>query len=319
MAHHAEAARGREAERPGEIPTRGWKDILLRVKDEMTADNLSMVAAGVAFYILLAIFPALAALISIWGLFADPATVQQQIDSLGTMLPQQALAILDEQMTRVAGSASNALSVGIIIGILAALWAAAKGMKALIEALNIVYDETESRGFIKLNAIALLLTLGLILFIIVTIGAVVVLPALLGNLGLGSTMGDLLSLARWPLLAVMMMLTLAILYRFAPSRDTPRWQWVSWGAVGATVLWIIGSILFSWYVSNFGSYNETYGSVGAVIILMMWFWLSAYIVLIGAEVNAEMEHQTARDTTTGSRQPRGSRGAHVADTVGESR
>ena len=311
--------RGRAAESPREIPRAGWKDIALRVKDEMSNDNLSMIAAGVAFYILLAIFPAIAALVSIYGLFADSATVQQHVQMLGQFIPQEAMAIIEEQMQRVAGSAKGALGFGVAIGILAAIWSAAKGMKALIEALNIVYDERETRGFIKLNLIALGLTLGLILFIIVTLGAIVVLPALFGNLGLGNLVQDLIAILRWPALAIALMIVLAILYRFAPDRDKPRWQWVSWGAVAATVLWIIGSIAFSWYVQNFGSYNKTYGSVGAVVILMMWFWISAYVILLGAETNAEMEHQTEKDTTSGRGEPLGRRGAYVADTVGESR
>ena len=309
--------RGREADRPGEIPKAGWKDILFRVKDEMSADNVSMVAAGVAFYVLLAIFPAIAALVSIYGLFADPASVQQHVDMLGQFMPQSALTIIEEQMRRVASSGQGALSFGVAIGILAALWSAAKGMKALIEALNIVYDEQESRGFIKLNAVALLLTLGLMLFLIVALGTVVVLPALFGNIGLGALVQNLIAWLRWPALALVLIVVLAILYRLAPDRDRPQWRWVSWGAVAATVVWIIGSIAFSWYVRNFGSYNETYGSVAAVVILMMWFWISALVILMGAEVNAEMEHQTRRDTTSGRGEPMGRRGAYVADTVPE--
>ena len=310
-------ARGREADRPGEIPKAGWKDILGRVWNEMSNDNVSMVAAGVAFYILLAIFPAIAAVISIDGLFADPASVQQHVDMLSQFMPQQAMAIIEEQMTRVASGGQTALGFGVALGILASLWSAAKGMKALMEALNIVYDEQETRGFIRLNAVALLLTLGLMLFLIVTLGAVVVLPALLGNIGLGDAARTLMAVLRWPLLALALMVVLALLYRLAPDRDQPRWRWVSWGAVAATVLWIIGSIAFSWYVQNFGSYNATYGSVGAVVILMMWFWISAYIILMGAEVNAEMEHQTRHDTTAGHAEPMGRRGAYVADTVPE--
>jgi membrane protein len=183
--------------------------------------------------------------------------------------------------------------------------------------LNIIYDEDEERGFIKLNLLALGLTLGLMIMMMMALGLIIVVPALLGNLGLGSTIKALVDFLRWPILFVGAMVVLAVLYRYAPSRDEPRWRWVSWGAAVATVIWIIGSIAFSVYVSKFGSYNETYGSIGAVIILLMWFWLSAFIVLLGAELNAEMEHQTTRDTTKGAPEPRGERGAHVADTVGQ--
>jgi membrane protein len=308
---------GRAADRPGQIPSGGWRDIAFRVKNEISSDNLSMIAAGVAFYGLLAIFPAIAAAVSIYGLVADPQTVQQQISQLSGILPQDAQGIINDQLSRVSGSAAGALGIGAIAGLLLTLWSANKGTKALIEALNIVYDEQDERGFIKLNLISLALTVGLLVFVIFVLALVAALPALVGNLGLPETLTTWARWLRWPILALVFVIALAVLYRFAPDRDQPKWRWVSWGAVAATVLWIAGSILFSWYVSNFGSYNETYGSVGAVIILMMWFWLSAFIVLLGAEVNAEIEHQTERDTTRGEPRSMGERRAHVADTVGE--
>jgi membrane protein len=311
------ARHGRDADRPQQIPTAGWRDVLWRVKGEVSKDNLSMVAAGVAFYGLLAIFPAIAAMVSIYGLVADPQTIEQQMSAMSGMLPEQAQGIIRSQLSRVASGASGALSFAAIIGLLATLWSANKGTKALMEALNIVYDEEEKRGFIKLNLISLALTLGILLFLIVALALIAVLPALFGNLGLPETVRQWASWLRWPILAVVFIIAIACLYSIAPSRDVPKWRWVSWGAVLATMLWLIGSVLFSWYVANFGSYNETYGSIGAVIVLMMWFWVSAYIILIGAEVNAEMEHQTERDTTRGEREPRGRRGAYVADTVGE--
>jgi membrane protein len=320
MASRAEgrgAERGRTAERPSEVPAAGWRDILWRVKAEMAKDNLSLVAAGVAFYVLLAIFPAIAAIVSIYGLVADPQTVEQQLAAISHLLPEEARGIIEEQLKRVTSTASTQLSFGAAFGLLLAIWSANKGTQALITALNIVYDEEEKRGFIKLNLISLALTIGLILFLIVGLALIAVLPALLGNLGLPAEIRQWAAWLRWPVLAVAFMLALAALYRYAPSRDTPRWRWVSWGAVLATVLWLIGSALFSWYVTNFGNYNETYGSIGAVVVLMMWLWLSVLIVLLGAEVNAEMEHQTGRDTTRGADQPIGRRGAYVADTVGE--
>jgi membrane protein len=317
MAANTEAARGRAADTPSEIPSAGWRDVLWRVKDEMAKDNLSLVAAGVAFYALLAIFPAIAAVVSIYGLVVDPQTASDQLAAMSQMLPEQARGIIEEQLTSVASGAPTALGVGAIVGLLLTLWSANKGTQSLITALNIVYDEEEQRGFVRLTLISLGLTLGIILFLILCLAAIAAMPVLLGNLGLPEDVRRLASWLRWPILGIAFVIALAVLYRFAPSRDEPRWRWVSWGAVVATVLWLVGSALFSWYVSNFGSYNETYGSIGAVAVLMMWLWLSALIVLLGAELNAEMEHQTRRDTTRGDDRPMGRRGAHVADTVGE--
>jgi membrane protein len=308
--------RGRQAQRPGEIPRRGWRDIALRIKEETTRDNLSIIAAGVAFYAMLAIFPALAALVSIYGLVADPAQVSQHMASIGQMVPPQAYQILDQQLSSVAASSGGALTFGAIGGLLLALWSASKGMKAMLIALDITYDEEEKRGFFKFNGLALLLTLGAVLFVILSLGLIAILPALLGSLGLPETVQTLLAWLRWPLLGLLVILGLAVLYRFGPDRDEPRWRWVSLGAVLATVLWLVVSALFSWYVSNFGSYQETYGAMGAVIILLMWFYITAYVVLLGAEINAEMEHQTERDTTRGAERPMGERDAHMADTRG---
>lgn len=308
--------RGREANRPGQIPRAGWRDILLRVKEEMGDDNLSIVSAGVAFYLLLAMVPALAAIISIYGLVADPATVEQQIAALSDALPQDAQAIITEQLQRIAGGSQAGLGFGALIGLLLTLYSAAKGMKALINALNVTYDEHEKRGFVQLNLVALGLTVLTILIGVLALAAIVVLPAVLNMIGLGQTVEVLLNWLRWPLLALALVVVLAAVYRYGPSRRQPRWRWVSWGAVLATILWLLGSAAFSLYVRYFGSYNETYGSLGAIVILLMWFFLSAYIVLLGSEINAEMEHQTRRDTTAGGNQPLGQRGAHVADTVG---
>jgi membrane protein len=309
--------RGRGARRPGELPAAGWRDILWRVKSQMTEDNLSLVAAGVAFYALLALFPGIAAAVSIYGLVVDPQTVAEQMSAMSQVLPQESRGIIEEQLTRVTASGSTALGFGAIVGVLLALWSANKGTQALITALNIVYDEREKRGFVRLYAISLALTLGIILFLIVCLAAIAVLPALVGSLGLPEVVRQLATWLRWPILGIAFVSALAVLYRYAPSRREARWRWVSSGAVLATIGWLIGSGLFSWYVSNFGSYNETYGSLGAVAVLMMWFWLSALIVLLGAELNAEMEHQTERDTTRGHEKPLGRRGAYVADTVGE--
>ena len=308
--------RGRRAERPREIPRAGWRDIALRTKAELGDDHVSMVAAGVAFYALLAIFPAIAAIISIWGLVFDPQQIEQQINAVAGALPQQAAALLKDQARRLASSAGGALSLGAIGGLVLTLYSASKGLKALIEGLNIIYDEEEERGFLRLNLVALGLTLAVIVVMIVALGLIAAAPPVLGALGLGATAQALIAWLRWPLLFVVALAILAVLYRYAPNRDEARWRWVSWGAVIATALWVPGSVAFSLYVRNFASYHATYGSLGAVIILLLWFWLSAYIVLLGAELNSEMEHQTAADTTAGPSRPLGERGARMADTVG---
>lgn len=304
---------------PEEIPARGWKDILWRLKGQISKDRLSIIAAGVAFYGLMAAFPALIALVGLYGLAFDPQQVEQQVAALSGMLPPQAAELLLGQLRDLTMTSGAALGVGAIAGLALALWSASAGMRTLMEALNVAYNEEEKRGFFRFYGTALLLTLGAIIGVIVAVGMVIALPIVLKFLGLDSLLRGVISFARWPILVGMMLLGLAIVYRYGPSRDQPRWRWVSWGAAAATALWIAGSALFSLYVTRFGSYNETYGSVGAVVILLVWFLLSSYAVLIGAELNAEMERQTRKDTTKGPEKPLGARGAYAADTVGESR
>lgn len=308
--------RGREAGRPKDIPKPGWRDILLRVKAEMAVDHVAIVSAGVAFFGLLAVFPAIAALISIAGLVLDPAAIEEQLASVAGILPQNAAEIIEGQARDIASGTGTGIGLAAAGGILLSLYSASKGMKSLIEGMNIAYDEEESRGFLALNATALALTLFLIFGVLVAFGATLAAPALLGSLGLSQGVQAAVAYGRWPILAIMTMFGLAIVYRYGPSREPPRWRWVSTGAVVATIVWLIGSIAFSVYVSNFGSYNESYGALGGVIILLTWLWLSAFVVLLGAELNSEMEHQTARDTTTGKPRPKGKRGAVKADTVG---
>lgn len=326
MAHAASAdrkwrdnSRGREARTPREIPARGWKDILWRVKDEIKEDKLSIIAAGVAFYGLLAIFPGLVALVGLYGLAFDPQQVEQQVSALSGVMPQEAQKILMGQLHDLVTTSSATLSIGAIGGLVLALWSASAGVRTMMEALNVTYDEEETRGFIRFYGTALLLTLGAVAGIVVAIAIVIALPIVINFLGLGGLLGHLIAYARWPILAILALAALAVLYRYGPSRDEPRWQWVSWGAVIATVIWLIGSALFSLYVTSFGNYNQTYGSAGAVVIMLMWFLLSAYAVLIGAEFNAEMERQTKKDTTTGPEKPMGSRRAYAADTLGKSK
>ncbi len=309
-------ARGRSASVPRQIPKSGWWDILLRVKDQISHDNVSIVAAGVAFYAVLALFPALAATVSLYGLFTDSSDIQQQLTSLSSFLPREAQTLIQEQLTSISTTGGSALSFGAIAGLLFAIWSASKGMSAMITSLNIAYNEEEERSFIKVTGLALGLTVGGIIFVILTLFLITLLPSVLETLGFGQTMQIILSLGRWPLLAIIVMGGLAMLYRYTPCRDNPQWQWVSWGAGIATFLWIIGSSAFAVYANDYSSYNQTYGSLGAAVILLMWFWLTAFIVMVGAEINSEMERQTRTDTTEGEPQPMGQRDAYSADTLG---
>ena len=240
----AERGRGRQADRPREIPKAGWRDVLMRTWSEMSDDHVSIIAAGVAFYWLLALFPAIAAMISAWGMVLDPETIEQQIEQISAALPEDAAGLITEQARAVAEE-SGGVGIAAIGGLLLSLYAAMRGVKSLIEGLNIIYDEEESRGFFRLNLIALGLTLLLLLMVLAALGMIVVLPMIVGGLGLGSTVGTVASYLRWPLLAVVAIVALAVLYRFGPSRSAPRWRWVGWGAALATVVWVVGSILFS--------------------------------------------------------------------------
>lgn len=311
-----EKDRGRAASKPTDIPAKGWKDVLWRVYEEIGQDRLISVAAGVTFYALLAIFPAIAALVSLYGLFADPATINDHLNAMAGMLPGGALEIIGDQVKRISSQGGEALGVAFFSGLAISLWSANAGMKAIFDALNIVYDEEEKRGFIKLNLQSLLFTLGALVFLCLALGSVVVLPIVFDFLYLGAILEPVLAIARWPLLLAVTMAALAVLYRYGPSRDTAEWRWITTGSVVAAVLWLVVSMLFSWYVSSFGNYNETYGSLGAAIGFMTWIWLSTTIVLIGGELNAEAEHQTAEDTTTGPTKPLGARGATMADRLG---
>ena len=308
---------GRKAETPGQIPARGWWDISKRVIKENSKDNVGIIAAGIAFYAFLAMFPAIAATISVYGLVTDTQTVNQQLSELSNFLPAQSSQLVREQLSQISQSSPTALGWGLALSLLLSLWSANKGTRALFQGLNIAYDEEDKRGFIKGNALTLLFTLYLIVAVIISMLLVVALPALAGDLGLPGPLLTLLQWGKWFLLAAFLVFSLALLYRYAPDRENPRWRWVSWGSVISTMLWLLGSALFSLYVSNSDSYNATYGSLAAVVILLMWFFLSSYIILLGAEINSEMEHQTMKDTTTGKEKAMGRRGAHDADTLGE--
>jgi membrane protein len=287
-----------------------------RTASEVSRDRVLTEAAGVTFFTLLALFPALAALISIYGLFADPATISDHLAALSGILPGGGVQIIEDQVKRLTTKPNGALGFGVVLGLATSLWSANQAMKALVDSLNVVYDQKEGRGFLKRLAVTMAFTLGGILFIVLAMAGVVAVPVVLNLVGLGSSLETLLSLARWPVLLLAVGLFLACIYRYGPSRETAKWRWVSWGSGVAAVLWVVGSLGFSWYVSNFGNYNETYGSLGAVVGFMTWIWISIIVVLVGAKLDAEMEHQTARETTTGEPKPLGMRGAKMADTVG---
>jgi membrane protein len=309
--------RGRDARRPSDIPKRGWKDVLVRVKEEVKQDHVAIISAGVAFFGVLAIFPALLAIISIYGLVTSPQEAARQIHEALGFLPDDATALINQQVTKIAGSQNSTLSTGAIVGLLAALWSASSGMKALNEGMNVAYDEPETRGFLKKRGIAILMTLGGLVVVILALIGIVGVPALVANLNWATPLEIVLSVATILIVAALFVVALAVVYRIGPNRDNPEWRWVSWGAVIATILWLIGSAAFSFYVDNFGTYNETYGSVAGVIVLLLWLFLSAFMVMLGAEINAELEHQTAKDSTEGQDRPLGQRGAEMADTVGE--
>ena len=304
-----------EAEAPSDLPRPGLVAVLKRTFAEIGDDHVMLVAAGVTFYALLALFPALAAFVSVYGLFTDPATLQDHLSALDGVLPGGAITLIRDQFEMLASNGSTTLGLAFVIGLGTSLWSANAGVKAIFEALNIAYEETESRGFVRLTLVAFSFTLGGLLFIGLALGALIVLPVILDAMAFGGTIETLLSVLRWPLLLAVVAVLIALLYRYGPSRQPPAWRWVSWGSALAAVLWMVFSAAFSWYAANFGSYDATYGSLGAAIGFMTWIWISTIVVITGAELNSELEHQTAADTTTGPDQPIGHRGAVMADSA----
>ncbi len=313
-----EAARGRRAGKPTEIGKQGWKDIGMRVKDRVKEDHVPLLSAGVAFYAMLAIFPALIALVTVYGLVADPAEVENQVEALVDAIGP-AGEVIGGQMSNIAETSSAALSFGLVASLLAVLWTASSGMQGLVKATNVAYNEPEKRSFFRLRGLSLLMSLGAIVFVILAIVLIGVVPVVIGFLGLGGTGQILAEVARWVLLLGAAVVFLGVVYYFSPDRARARWRWITPGALVATVLWIVGSVLFSFYVANFGNYNETYGALGGVIVLLLWLFLTSFVVLLGAEINAEIELQTEKDTTRGEPQPRGERGAVKADELPDQR
>ena len=304
---------GGAAREPHQIPLSGWRDILRRTSHELGRDRVFAVAAGVSFYGLLAVIPALTSFVSLYGLVADPETIVEHLALAEGFLPADAFNLVRDQLTRISSGSDTTLGLALVVSLALSIWSANAGVKAIFDALNVAYGEDEKRGLVRLNLISLAFTSGILVFLVAALGAITAVPILLDFLSLHVAMEWLLWLGRWPLLAAVLMLGLAVLYRFGPSRDEARWSWVSPGAVFASITWLIGSALFSWYVANFEDYNKTYGALGAAVGLLMWMWLSANIVLIGAELNSEAERQTHRDTTKGPPLPIGMRGADAAD------
>lgn len=306
---------GERADTPTDIPPRGWWQVLRRAFAESSADNVSILAGGVAYFSFLALFPALVAALTLYGLVADPATITRQVGALAGALPREAQPIVTGALEPLTASGGSTLGIGLVVSVLAALWSASGGTAGLISAINLAYDEDETRGFLRLRGTALALTLGAIVFVLLALGLVAVVPVLLDALALGVVGTVIAEVLRWALLVGVVVVALAVVYRVAPDRDAPRFRWVSPGAVVATVLWVAGSVAFSLYVNGFGSYDATYGALAGVVVLMLWLYLTAYIVLLGAEINAESERQTRRDTTRGAPVPMGERRAHAADTM----
>ena len=304
---------GKDADKPQEIPARGWVQIAKRGWKEAKVDQVPLLAAGVAFYAFLALFPAMIAGVILYGVIADPATIASQVGAVTQALPDDAKKLITEQLTTLSGQ--RKAGIGAMFAVLLALWSASGGVSNLMTAVNTAYDEEETRGFVKRKGLALGLTLAAIIFMVIMISLVAVAPPLLANLLPSGPLRWLLEIARWVLLVVLVAAALGVLYRVAPSRDAPKMRWTSIGAAIATLLWIIASIGFTIYVSNFGGsgYAKTYGAMAGVVVLLLWLWITCYAILLGAEINAESEGQTAADTTKGSAEPMGQRDAVKAD------
>jgi membrane protein len=305
---------GGDAERPTDIPLRGWLQIAKRGWKEAKADQLPLLAAGVAFYAFLGIFPALIAIVSIYGLFADPSTIASQLNSMTATLPDQAKQVITDQVTALASQRST-LGIGLLISLAIALWSASAAVSNLLTAINVAYDEEEKRGFVRKRLLSLGLTLGAIVFMVIMLGIVAVLPPLLKAVFGTGALRWIFQILGWLVLVVLVAGALATLYRIGPDRDAPRMVWVSAGAIVATVVWLAASIGFSIYSSTFGNYAKTYGVFAGIVVLLFWLWLSMFAVLLGAEINAESEQQTIKDTTKGEEKPLGKRGAVKADSV----
>lgn len=312
-----EADRGRDAEAPQDIPAKGLRDVFWRVTKAIIADRVTLIAAGVTYFMLLSLFPAMGALVALYGFFADPTAIMGHISFLAGVLPPGSFDLILNQLTSLTQQATSTRSLAFFGGLLVAIWSANSGMKALFDAMNVAYREDEKRSLVRLNLLSLGFTFCALVVAIVLISAIGILPAVLHYLWLDDWQELLARLARWPFIILVFGCGISMIYRYGPSREEAKIKWLSWGVIFSTVLWLVASILFSFYLENFANYNATYGTLGALIGLMVWVWISVIILIVGAEINAELEHQTRKDSTTGAPKPMGERGAFVADTIGE--
>lgn len=313
-----ETDRGRSAEAPSDIPMKGMQDVFWRIVECLQNDRVTLVAAGVTYYLVLAIFPGLAVLVSLYGLVFDPSDIVNQLAFVRDLLPAGGYELLRPQLEVLAAKGKSELSLAFAFSLLITLWSATNGVKALFEAMNVAYQEAEKRSFVKINMLAISFTIaGLIamIFLIVVIG---VLPAVISFLYPNDGADVFAQGMRWPLLLMLTTGATMVIYRYGPSREPARLRWLTWGAGFSTCIWVLMTLAFSVYLLNFADYDATYGTLGALIGLMVWIWLSIVILIVGAELNAELEHQTRRDSTTGAPKPMGERGAVVADTLGPS-
>lgn len=289
--------------RPSQLGRDGWKNVFKRVGQEMKEDNLTTVAAAMTYYGLLALFPALIAIVSLYGLISDPSQVQSQLDSFASLLPEGAASLVNTQLTEIVSGADSTLGFGFVVSLLATLWTVSSGVGALIKAINLAFDTNETRNFLKLRLLALGLTVGLIVFVVAAVFTITALPAVLTNLGISTAVVGWVTGLRWVGLALGLILALGLFYRWAPNRDPIRWRLITWGAVAATVFWLVASVGLNFYVANFASYNETYGALGGVIVLLLWMFVSSLIILLGAELDAELAAVTADPAESSKSRP----------------
>ncbi len=305
----------RVAASPVALPWRGWRAAMGRALKEIISDSISLTAAGCAFYATLAIFPAISMLVSIYGLVFDPKSVEPQLNVLHGLLPPAAFSLIYDRVQTLVSQPARTLGLGLGVSAVVAFWSSATGTKSMLQALNVAYEETEKRGFVRFQLTAFAITLLTVLAAVLGLAILLGLPAVFGFIGLSSDAQALIQAASYALLVMFVVLGLSLLYRYGPSRRAAAWPWVMPGAVVATLLWLLASALFSIYVGRFANYGNTYGPIGAVVALMLWFYVTVFVVLVGAELNAELELQTSRDSSAGAPRPMGQRGAFVADHV----
>ncbi|MCW8194475.1 YihY/virulence factor BrkB family protein [Proteobacteria bacterium 005FR1] len=300
---------------PRDISFQGWKSILSRVKQQLGSDHVSIIASGVAFNVFLAIFPLAIAAVTVYSLVIDPSTLQSHLNTIASVLPSGAQELISNRLQALTQNSSQTLGWGLAVSLLLTLWAANRGTKALFEGINIAYNAQRSRGFIRNNLVTLLFTVGGLVFGGICLALLIGVPAAADALPFPDPVISLIKFIVWPLLFGLIIVALGVIYKVAPVRSNPQTEWVTVGSIVAAVIWLIGSALFSWFVANFGNYDKTYGSVAAVVVLMTWLLLTSFVILLGAEINTEIELQTAEDTTVGEEKPMGQRDAYHADHV----